>query len=98
MGFWSNLKEIFLGKNEPHTDAYDERFYAWAFGTKHHLSNEAKVKCWNGIHGDKMILIQDENMLSRLDEMQDHFDKYLAEIEKSEKILGEKLGQKLGVK
>ena len=81
MGLWHNLKQIFWPDIAKHADDYEARFHIWAYGTKHRICYLEKMKFWNALHGDKLILYSAGLVMVDIEKMYDLFDAHLYEIE-----------------
>ena len=80
MGFWKNIKEIFWPPKEIDHTEYEKKFQIWAFGTQKELSHLEKIKFWNALHSNEMMLFPDSPIL-HIEMMYELYDKHLEELE-----------------
>jgi hypothetical protein len=82
MNFLKKIKQLFIPpKEENHTDEYDKRFHLWAYGTSHKLACKEKMKYWNLLHGEELMLSPSGSIEHDIIRMHDLFDKHLVKLD-----------------
>jgi len=69
-----------------HTDDYEKRFYIWAYGTSHKLSYIEKMKYWNILHGESLMLFPGGSVIKDMEKMYDLFDIHLEKLDVEAKL------------